>query len=66
MRNRFKPCVLVAGLLVAAGAHFQSDLKKALKDTEVAPHWIYDDIPKAFAQAKATGKPLLVVFRCVP
>jgi hypothetical protein len=28
--------------------------------------WIYNDLPKALAQAKETGKPLLVVFRCIP
>ena len=28
--------------------------------------WIYNDIPKAFEQAKHTGKPILVVLRCLP
>lgn len=28
--------------------------------------WIYNDIDKGFAKAKETGKPLLVVLRCVP
>ena len=28
--------------------------------------WIYDDLDRAFASAKETGKPLLVVFRCIP
>ncbi|MGE0607326.1 MAG: Trx7/PDZ domain-containing (seleno)protein [Pirellulales bacterium] len=28
--------------------------------------WIYNDLPKAFAEAKESEKPLLVVFRCVP
>ncbi|MCC6510625.1 MAG: PDZ domain-containing protein [Pirellulaceae bacterium] len=28
--------------------------------------WIYNNLPKGFEQAKATGKPLLVVFRCIP
>ncbi len=28
--------------------------------------WIYNDIDKGLAQAKSTGKPLLVVFRCIP
>jgi hypothetical protein len=37
-----------------------------LKDVEIAPHWIYDDLPAAISQAKSTGKPLLVVLRCVP
>ncbi len=28
--------------------------------------WIYNDLPKALGEAKASGKPLLVVFRCIP
>ena len=28
--------------------------------------WIYNDYDKGFAEAKRTGKPLLVVLRCVP
>ena len=28
--------------------------------------WIYNDIPAAFQQAKQTGKPILVVLRCLP
>jgi serine protease Do len=28
--------------------------------------WIYNDLPGAFGKAKETGKPLLVVFRCIP
>jgi len=43
-----------------------SPLGEALKDIPVAEHWIYDDFPKAVAEAKASNKPLLVVIRCVP
>ena len=28
--------------------------------------WIYNDLPAALGKAKETGKPLLVVFRCIP
>ena len=28
--------------------------------------WVYNNIPAAFAEARRTGKPLLVTFRCVP
>src|SRR5262245_32739981 len=28
--------------------------------------WIYGDVEKGFAEARKTGKPLLVVLRCVP
>ena len=61
---------LVGCLLVLIGTasptQAQPSLGAALKDIEVAEHWIYDDLPQAVAQAKRTGKPLLVVLRCVP
>jgi hypothetical protein len=41
----------------------QDAKQKALNDLDVAPEWIYDDLPAGLAQAKKTGKPLLVVFR---
>ncbi len=28
--------------------------------------WIYNDLPKAFAQARRTDKPIMVVLRCIP
>lgn len=28
--------------------------------------WIYNDLPKAFAKAKSTGKPIVVALRCIP
>jgi hypothetical protein len=30
------------------------------------PRWIYDDFERGFAEARDTGKPLLVVLRCIP
>ena len=30
------------------------------------PRWIYNDYERGFAEAKRTGKPLLVVIRCIP
>src|SRR5262249_35919099 len=58
----------VLGTIFASpsGLHAQSDLQRNLKDTNVGKHWIYNDLKDGFAHAKATGKPLLVVFRCVP
>jgi len=44
------------------------ELRERLKDvngvrTEV---WVYNDIPAAIQEARRTGKPLFVTFRCVP
>lgn len=33
---------------------------------EAAGYWIYGDLPKAFAEAKQTGKPIVAVLRCLP
>lgn len=41
-------------------------LKGALKDDLVSDRWIYHDLDAARLQAKKAGKPILVVFRCVP
>jgi len=33
---------------------------------ESEDEWIYNNLPSAFAEAKQSGKPLMVVLRCVP
>lgn len=33
---------------------------------EAGGFWIYNDLAKGFAEAKSSGKPLLVVLRCLP
>ena len=60
--------LLILGTLLSVGpeSRAQSSLGQSLKDIEPAPHWIYDDLPAAFAEARTSGKPLLVVIRCVP
>lgn len=43
--------------------------QKVLRDrekVEAQGFWIYNDLEAGFEQAKQTGKPLLVVLRCVP
>jgi hypothetical protein len=59
---------LVLGVTLAPGPGLraQSDLQRNLKDTAVGKHWIYNDLKRGSARAEATGKPLLVVFRCAP
>jgi hypothetical protein len=38
-------------------------LRQALKDADLEGNWIYDDAAAGFAEARATGKPVLLVFR---
>jgi serine protease Do len=37
--------------------------RDALKDSDI---WVYNDFDRGLAEAKRTGKPLLVVLRCIP
>ena len=57
----------LAGVLLAlTAAAAEPELQQQLKDDQIAPHWLYCDLPAAMAQAKESGKPILVVLRCVP
>ncbi len=65
---------LTAGLLLSLPANVCAE---AVKDREGAvrkdkatmendARWIYNDVQRGFEEAKRTGKPLLVVLRCIP
>lgn len=41
-------------------------VRKDKASMENDARWIYNDVPRGFAEAKRTGKPLLVTLRCVP
>jgi serine protease Do len=67
--------ILLCGLLALAAS--AAALAETVKDREGAvrqdraarendPRWIYNDVDRGFAEARRTGKPLLVVLRCVP
>ncbi len=55
--------LVLAALLGAAAAQEPGPLQKSLLDAEPKGDWHYGDLPGAFAEAKKTGKPMLVVFR---
>jgi len=55
--------IIVLGLTTAIGQTEKSALKSKLMD-ECGQRWLYDDLDKGFAAAKASGKPMLVVLRC--
>lgn len=65
-------CVIFGMLILglgAASAAGQTREQKVLADRKKFtgnPLWIYNDLPRGFAEAKKTGKPLLVVLRCLP
>src|SRR5437762_8793837 len=62
---------VVASLLLAANAAAQAPTReqKVRGDkakVEAEGFWIYNDLPRAYAEAKTTGRPLVVVLRCIP
>ena len=63
--------LMLVPLIVRPGvsnADDQTSLKSVLNDSNAsdAPFWIYNDITAGFAEAKRSGKPLFVTFRCIP
>ena len=73
VRNVFMKTVLpllLAALSVSAFAETVKDREAAVRNDRAAmekdARWIYNDTARGFAEAKRTGKPLLVVLRCVP
>ncbi|MFM7832242.1 MAG: thioredoxin family protein, partial [Planctomycetaceae bacterium] len=64
---RYVTFLLLSGAVTLCIADDEA-LRERLKDangvqTDV---WVYNDIPAAIAEARRTGKPLFVTFRCVP
>ena len=69
--NRSAPWVLAcfASVLAAQTAQTQTRDEMVREDKRKVTadgFWIYNDLPEAFQQAKQTGKPILVVLRCIP
>ena len=72
MKRTLQARRLAAGLsfltiLLASAASAQDEekrrLKERLNDIDPVGSWYYDDIDAAYAEARDTGKPLMVVFR---
>jgi len=44
----------------------EQKVREDRQKVEAEGFWIYNDLPRAFEQARTTGKPILVVLRCIP
>jgi len=68
--NRFLAVVSGVLVLISVTVNAAEDRRERVlndrKEVETAGQWVYNDLPKGFAEASRTGKPLLVVLRCVP
>jgi hypothetical protein len=60
--------VLFAAALTAAfaGESREEKVRGDKARVEADGYWIYHDLGKGFAEAKATGKPMAVALRCIP
>ncbi|PYM15711.1 MAG: hypothetical protein DME18_03470 [Verrucomicrobia bacterium] len=58
--------LLAAATTLSAAEDRRERVLNDRKEVEAAGHWIYNDLPRGFAEAARTGKPLLIVVRCVP
>lgn len=68
-----KPLILMFALgfaLISINAETVKDREGAVRDDKAKlendPRWIYNDFEKGFKEGRRTGKPVLVVLRCVP
>jgi serine protease Do len=68
--NRFMPLVSGFWLMATLSAETVKDREGAVRGDkaklENSERWIYNDLQAGFAEAEKTGKPLMVVLRCVP
>ncbi len=65
MSTRFTTGVLLLAAALPAQEQKTKTLRQQLRDP-AADFWIYDDVERGYTEAKLSGKPLLVSFRCVP
>ncbi len=60
----------VIGTICSSPAQAVKDREAAVRQDRAAleqdPRWLYNDFQRGLAEAQRTGKPLLVVLRCVP
>lgn len=60
--------VLVA-ICFASNLYAQDESQKVRADRErfeAKEDWLYNDLPEAYRQARASGKPIMAVLRCIP
>ena len=50
-------------LLLVSAISQDNPLREALRDSDPEGPWHYNDLAGGFAEARSTGKPLLIVFR---
>ncbi len=62
----FACLMMIGSVSVAVAQDRETKVRSDQSKIEEAGKWLYNDLATGFQQAKETGKPLLVVMRCVP
>ena len=62
----FGSSLLAAATTLNAAEDRRERVLNDRKEVEATGHWIYNDLAKGLAKAARSGKPLLIVVRCVP
>jgi len=57
---------LCVGPLSAKAQTREERVREDRRAVEAEGFWIYNNLPVAFDMAKKSGKPILVVLRCIP
>lgn len=58
--------VLLASAMPLDGQDRETKVRNDRVRFQRDDRWIYNDLPAAYERARQTGRPLLVVFRCIP
>ncbi len=58
--------VLCATTAMTFAQEREKKVRNDKQSVEEAGYWVYNDLPKGIAEAKKTGKQLLVMIRCIP
>jgi|ERR1043166_4990257 hypothetical protein len=58
--------LLFASISLNAAEDRDARVKRDVQEVQSGGLWIYNDLPKAMEQARLSGKPLLIVLRCIP
>ena len=71
MTNRITSAAALLTALVCLAAPLpaqerENKVRSDRKTVEAEGYWIYNDLEKGFDEAEKSGKPLLVVLRCIP
>jgi serine protease Do len=64
--HHFILLLLVPAVVFGQNKTREQKVREDRAKVEADGFWIYNNLPKAFEEAKRSGKPILVVLRCIP